>query len=157
MSKDKIRRLDISSGLLLLLFAIFIAIESYRLGLGEWNNPGAGYFAFGGSLILGIMSLSVFLKELRRRYGKEISPSDSEPLHGWNVVLVLAGMIIYSFVFDKIGFILSTFLFIVFLLRVIAPHRWFVTLLIAFCFAVGSYLLFDVLLSAELPKGILGF
>jgi len=70
---------------------------------------------------------------------------------------VLAGMIVYSFIFDKIGFILSTFLLIVFFLRVIAPQRWAVTILIAFFCAVGSYLLFDVLLSAELPKGILGF
>ena len=157
MSKDKIRRLDISSGLFLLFFAIFIAIESCRLGLGEWNNPGAGYFAFGGALILGIMSLSVLLKGFRNRSEKEISLPDSEPLNWRNVFFVLAGMIIYSFIFDKIGFILSTFLLIVFFLRVIAPQRWAVTILIAFFCALGSYLLFDVLLSAELPKGILGF
>jgi len=157
MPKNAIRTLDVSSGLFLFLFAIFIAIESYRLGLGEWNNPGAGYFAFAGAFILGIISLSVFLKGLRKRSEKEISISVSERLRWQNVVSVLAGMIVYTFIFDKIGFIFSTFLLIVFFLRVVAPQRWSVTVLIALSCAVGSYLLFDVLLSAELPKGILGF
>lgn len=156
MLKNTIRGLDIFSGLFLLLFAIFIAVESYRLGLGEWNNPGAGYFAFGAALVLGIMSLSVFVKGLRKRSEKEISISDSERLQWQNVVSVLTGMIVYTLIFDKIGFILSTFLLIVFFLRVVAPQRWFVTILIAFFCAVGSYLLFNVLLGAELPKGVLG-
>ena len=156
MLKNTIRGLDIFSGLFLLLFAIFIAVESYRLGLGEWNNPGAGYFAFGAALVLGIMSLSVFVKGLRKRPEKEISISDSERLQWQNVVSVLTGMIVYTFIFDKIGFILSTFLLIVFFLRVVAPQRWFVTILTAFFCAVGSYLLFNVLLGAELPKGVLG-
>ena len=157
MLKNTIRGLDIFSGLFLLLFAIFIAVESYRLGLGEWNNPGAGTFAFGAALLLGIMSLSVFVKGLRKRSEKEISISDSERLQWQNVVSVLTGMIVYTFIFDKIGFILTTFLLMGFLLRVVTPQHWFVTILIAFFCAVGSYLLFNVLLGAELPKGILGF
>ena len=157
MSKNNIRRLDIYSGLFLLLFAIFIALESYRLGLGNWNNPGAGYFAFGAALVLGIISLSVFAKGLRKTSGKKISISDSERLLWQNVVFVLAGMIVYTFIFDKIGFISSTFLLIVFFLQIVAPQRWLVTILTAFFCAVGSYLLFNVFLSAELPKGVLGF
>ncbi len=156
MLKNTIQALDIFSGLFLLLFAIFIAVESYRLGLGEWNNPGAGYFAFGAAFILGIMSLSVFLKGLRKTSKKERSISYSERMKWQNVVSVLAGMIVYTFIFDKIGFILTTFLLMGFLLRVVAPQRWFVTILIAFFCAVGSYLLFNVLLGAELPKGVLG-
>src|SRR4030042_6760968 len=156
MSKNTMRALDILSGLFLLLFSIFIAIESYRLGLGEWNNPGAGTFAFGAALLLGIMSLSVFVKGLRKTPEKERSISDSVDLQWQNVVFVLAGMIVYTFIFEKMGFILSTFLLIVFFLRIVAPQRWFVTILTAFFCAVGSYLLFNLLLGAELPKGVLG-
>jgi putative tricarboxylic transport membrane protein len=157
MSKNSRWALDIFSSLLLLAFAVFVAIESCRLGLGEWNNPGAGYFSLGAAILLGVISLSVFVKGLRKRSAKEKAVTDAEQLQSKNVVFVLGGMIVYAIIFDKAGFILCTFLMIAFFLRVVFPQRWLVALSTAFFCAVGSYLLFDVLLGAQLPKGVLGF
>jgi putative tricarboxylic transport membrane protein len=157
MAKNSRSTLDIFSSLFLLAFAVFIVIESCHLGLGEWNNPGAGYFSLGASILLGVVSLAVFVKGLRKRSGKEEAVSDPEPLQSKNVVFVLGGVIVYTLLFDKAGFILSTFLMITFFLRCVFPQRWLVTLSTAFCCAIGSYLLFNVLLGAELPKGVLGF
>ena len=157
MPGNAIKSADSVSGLFLLLFAIFIAVESYSLGLGEWKNPGAGYFSFAGALILGMMSLKVFVAALRKGSEQEKSALVFDGLRRRNVGFVIGGMVIYGLVFEKLGFILSTFLLIVFFLRVIAPQRWRVILLTAFLCATGSYLLFHVLLGAELPKGLLGF
>ena len=157
MAKNSRWTLDIFSGLFLLAFAVFVAIESCRLGLGEWNNPGAGHFSLGAAILLGVVSLSVFVKGLRKRSGKKEVASDAEPLKSKNVVFVLGGMIVYALLFDKAGFLLSTFLMITFFLKAVFPQRWLVTVSTAFCCAVGSYLLFNVLLGAELPKGVLGF
>ena len=158
MLKNASRASDVLSGLFLFLFAIFVGIESYRLGLGTWYNPGAGNFAFGAALVLAIMSLSVIVKGLRKTSKKRIPiSSESEHLQWQNVVFVVVAMIVYAFFFYKIGFILSSFLLLGFLLRVFAPQRWFVTILISCFCALGCYILFDVLLGADLPKGILGF
>ena len=157
MSKNNRWAVDIFSSLFLLAFAVFIAIESCRLGLGEWNSPGAGYFSLGAATLLGVTSLSVFAKGLRKRSAKENAISGAEQFQSKNVVFVLGGMIVYALLFDKAGFILCTFLMITFFLRAVFPQRWFVTLSTAFFCAVGSYLLFNVLLGAELPKGVLGF
>jgi putative tricarboxylic transport membrane protein len=157
MAKNSHSTLDIFSSLFLLAFAAFVAIESCRLGLGEWNNPGAGYFSLGAASLLGIVSLLVFIKGLRKRSDKKAVVSYTEPLQSKKVIFVLGGVIVYTVLFDKAGFILSTFLMITFFLRVVFPQRWLVTLLTAVCCAVGSFLLFNVLLGAELPKGVLGF
>ena len=157
MSRNDVKSADFVSGLFLLLFAVFIAAESCRLGLGEWKNPGAGYFSFAGALVLGVMSLKVLLGALRKRSEQKDSGIGSNGLRRRNVGFVLGGMVIYGLVLETLGFIISTFLLIVFFLRVIAPQRWRVILLTAFLCAVGSYLLFHVLLDADLPKGYLGF
>jgi putative tricarboxylic transport membrane protein len=151
---------DAVNTLSLLFFAIFIAIESYRLGLGEWRNPGPGFFAFGGAVILGFTSLSAFLREVRKMFRKNMSDSASasEPVQ-WNkvVFLVIAAMIVYAAMFEKIGFVLASFLLIGFLLRVVGRQRWVVTILIALFCSIAAYVLFDVLLGSQLPRGILGF
>ncbi len=156
MSGKSIRSLDIMSSLFLFLFALFIAIESCRLGLGDWNNPGAGYFSFGAAVLLGVVSIRVLIKGGLKRPQEEKSIPKSEPLQRQHVFYVLASMVAYAALFDKIGFTLSTFLLMVFCLRVISPQRWVITLIAAFSCAAGSYLLFQVLLSAELPRGFLG-
>ena len=79
---------DIYSGLFWLLFGIYFTIESYSFGLGEWERPGAGYFPFGAGLLFVILSLSVFVKALRRVPLNEISIQSSERFHWKNIVLI---------------------------------------------------------------------
>jgi len=152
-----IKNADSLSSLFLLFFSIFIGAESCRLGLGEWKNPGAGYFSFAGALILGLMSLKVFLNALCKPSEQKTSGPILNGLRRRNVGFVLGGMMIYGLVLETLGYILSTFLLVVFFLWIIAPQRWRVTLLTAFLCAVCSYLLFHVLLGADLPRGFIGF
>ena len=55
-------RADRISGIFWLLFAIFVGIESYRLGLGTLHKPGPGFLYFWTSIALGIMSLVVLIQ-----------------------------------------------------------------------------------------------
>jgi hypothetical protein len=157
MAKNNGWTQDIFSSLFWLTFAVFVAIESCRLGLGVWNNPGAGYFPLLAALLLAAISLSVFIKGLRNKPGQEAAVPAAMPLRSRNALFVLGGMIVYTLLFDKAGFLLSTFFMIAFFLRVVFPQRWLVALSTAFFCAVGSYFLFNVLLGAELPKGFIGF
>ena len=66
-------------------------------------------------------------------------------------------MIAYAFLLDFLGFLLCTFLLVAFYLKVIAARRWLVTLSFATAVALTSHLFFDVLLKAELPRGLLSW
>ena len=150
-------RKDIYSSLFWLLFGIYFTIESYSLGLGEWSRPGPGYFPFGAGLLFGILSLSVFVKALRRVAPSEISIQSSERLHWQNMVLILFGMLAYTLLLKRIGFVLCTFLLVVLFIRVIAKERWFKSIMTALVVTLTFHLFFNILLNAQLPSGILRF
>ena len=132
-------RKDIYSSLFWLLFGIYFTIESYSLGLGEWSRPGPGYFPFGAGLLFGILSLSVFVKALRRVPLNEIPIQLSERFHWQNMVLIMFGMLAYILLLKRIGFVLCTFLLVVLFIRVIAQERWFKSIMTALAIALAMY------------------
>jgi uncharacterized BrkB/YihY/UPF0761 family membrane protein len=72
------------------------------------------------------------------------------------VFLTLGCILVYGVLLESLGFLLTTFLSMGFLFRVIDPQRWRTVLMGAFFSAVGAYLIFQTWLQVELPKGILG-
>jgi len=148
---------DIFSSLFWLLFGIYFTIKSYSFGLGEWSRPGPGYFPFGAGLLFGIFSLSVFVKTLRRLPLKEIAIQSHERLQWQNMVLILFGMLAYTLLLKRIGFVLCTFLIVVLFIHVIAKERWFKSIMTALVVTLTFHLFFNILLNAQLPSGILRF
>ena len=149
-------KIDIISSLFCFLFALFFTIESYRFGLGDWGMPGPGYFPLGAGLLFGIISLSVMFSALRK-VPKEMLRESPERLQWENIVLIIAGMLVYILCLHKLGFILCTFLLVVFFIRIVAHRRWFSSIIIGLSIVLAFHLFFDVLLNAQLPMGILRF
>jgi hypothetical protein len=143
---------DIASSLFWLLFAIYFVIESYRFGLGDWGMPGPGYFPFGAGLLFGMISLSVMVSAIRK-VPAEVPGESHGRLQWQNIILILVGMLAYILSFNKIGFILCTFLIVVFFIRLVAHGKWLNSIVIAFSITLAFYLFFDVLLNAQLPMG----
>lgn len=154
----EVTRKDFFSTLFWLIFAICIAIESRRLGLGKWSTPGPGYFPFGAGILLGLISLSILIKSLLKPPLKKmptVVTQLEERLNWQSVMLTLTGMLFYVFLFYRLGFILCTFLLIAFFVWVIGRRNWFVSFIAALFTTAASYLLFEILLDAQLPKGVL--
>ena len=72
------------------------------------------------------------------------------------VVLTFVALFISILILERLGFILSTTLFVGFLFKCIEKKGWFITILASLILTLTSYYIFKVLLQAELPKGILG-
>ena len=151
------------STLFWLLFAIYISIESYHLGLGRWNMPGAGYFPFMAGVLLGGISFSLLVKALLKvsvgkpsleKASTKLNESES-PLNWHNIILTLAGMLVYIPLLHWLGFVLSTLLLMVFLIRAVGRQGWFVSIIAALSVTLASYLIFELALDSQLPKGIL--
>jgi hypothetical protein len=77
--------------------------------------------------------------------------------HLWKkTVLTLIGLFVFSFLFERLGFLISSFLFMVFLLKLVGGQRWVYTVGIAVLTSAACYLLFGRLSDTALPSGILG-
>ena len=137
-----------------LLFSLYTSVESHRLGLSTANRPGPGFFPFLAAISIGLIAAFRLVNTFRK------SPLDEnfEPASATEtklVVGVIAGMLAYALLLDLLGFLLCTFLLIAFYLKLIAARRWSVALIFAAVVALSSHLFFDVLLKAELPRGLL--
>jgi hypothetical protein len=139
-----------------LFLSLYLGIESYRLGLSTGNRPGPGFFPFGAAAAIGVITGFHFVKNFRQGSSIEVSePGDTgeAPL----VLAVLAGMLAYVLLLDVLGFLLCNFLLLAFYLKVIAARSWRVSTSFAAAAALVSHLFFDVLLNAQLPRGLLGW
>lgn len=73
-----------------------------------------------------------------------------------NIVLVIAALFFYVAFLENIGFSICTFLVMVFYVRVIGSQKWISAVLFAVITTLISYMLFEIVLKAQLPPGFLG-
>ncbi len=150
-------RADRISGTFWLFFSVFVSIESYRLGLGTLHEPGPGFLCFWTGIAVGIMSITV----LARAWATAMPGELKSPIFGeknlLKITFVLLSLFLYAFFMEALGFILVTLLLFIFLLGMIERKRWGFAISISIAVTGVSYLLFDLWLKAQLPKGPLGF
>ena len=73
------------------------------------------------------------------------------------IALVLLSLLLYAFFLERLGFILTTFVLVTFLLGCIEDINWFRSLGVASAAALASYAIFELWLKIRLPKGFFGF
>jgi putative tricarboxylic transport membrane protein len=139
-----------------LLLSFYLFVESYRLGLSTANRPGPGFFPFIATLGIGLIAAFRLVNSIRKS-----SPDENSELglagEARLVVYVIAGMMGYAFLLNLLGFLFCTFLLVAFYLKVIAARGWLVTLSFAAAVTLAAHFFFDVLLKAELPRGLISW
>ena len=148
MSRDR------AAALGLLLFAVGGTLEAGRLTIGDPGHPGPGFFPFCLALALGVVALGLLFQPVRA------APGPAVPVEGvrrGKAALALVASLAYAFALEPIGFVLTTALFLVFLLKVIEARGWRSSLVIALATAVASHVVFKVWLAVQLPAGPWGF
>jgi putative tricarboxylic transport membrane protein len=143
-----VRKPDVAAAAAGLALAAIALSEAGRLPFGTARNPGPGFLPWWISLLLGALALGLLAQAVRAH------PTPG-PARGWGLrvgglLAVLAG---YVLVLETLGYPASTFLLVLFMLRVVEPRRWPVALGVAGLAAAGSYLVFAAWLKVPLPPG----
>ncbi len=151
------RKADQISGIFWFLFSGFICVESYRMGLGSLHQPGPGFIFFWTAFVMGILSIAVFVPAWTKKKAGE----PEGPIFGkenvLKIILVLLSLFLYAFFMETLGFIPMTLLLFIFLLGIIEKKRWGLTIFVSVAVTVISYLVFEIWLKSQLPRGFLGF
>jgi putative tricarboxylic transport membrane protein len=148
--------LKIYRNLFWLLFAGLICREAFRLPMGEFRQPGSGFFPFAIGLLSGILALIALIQSLKEKQ-EVAAPQPGERFRWWNIVVILAALIAYALSLEKVGFMVNTFLFMLLLLKVVDPQTWKKAIFVGLTTAIVCDLVFNVMLGAQIPSGILGF
>jgi len=143
---------DFFSGLFWFLLAVYFSVEAYRLGLGQLSMPGPGFFPFAAAVIFGIISASVFINSILKAPAEKEFKAVPGRLQYRNIFLILVAMFAYILLLKFLGFVICTFLFVVFLVRGVARQEWKRSLIISFFVTLGCHLVFNILLNAQLPS-----
>lgn len=149
---------DVYSSIFWFILCVLICLQSLTVGLGTVRSPGPGFLFFWSAVTTGVFSIAVFVLAVmpgkRNRAGSESTFGNVS----WTKVLyVLIPLVLYGIVLESLGYLLSTFLLMAFLLYFIEVKRWYLVVLVASASSVLSYALFALWLDVRLPKGVLGF
>jgi len=146
---------DVISGIFWMGFGAVFAIGGLQQGLVRQGIPGPGSLPF----IVGLISIGLAAIVFVQALTKETAPTKKffpEKSSLRKLILALVGIVGYGLLLKSLGFMGTTFLFLLFVLGLIGREKWVIAFSFSLLTAVVSYLLFTAL-QVELPRGILGF
>lgn len=120
--------------------------------------PGPGLLPFIGGLALSSLGLIVLISSFgsAKRNSEVTKRFFPEKNSFRKIFFAIVGLTIYAIIFEYLGFILTTFFLLIFLLRFIEPQKWSVVWVTAILTTALFYLIFCIFLKVQLPKGLLG-
>lgn len=121
-----------------------------HLSMGKFKHPGPGFLPFGLGLCLIILSLVLIFKN----WGRSPSPAPFWSQRAWlRPLLGTATLIFYAIAIGRLGFILTTLLFLLIWMGLIERLRWKTVFSVSLGATAALYLLFVFFLEIPMPKG----
>lgn len=147
---------DIVSGIFLIIVGVVALAASMTImeGAGGRLHPRTLPMTIGALLVLGGAWLILYARTRQYR-DKAIDWPDRAGWRNWAVALVM--MILYAALMQPLGFVLTTFIFVVAFIWYFGKFKPWVALAWGFGTVAFIYLLFIRLLQMEFPAGIFSF
>jgi len=160
-----IRRKEMTSSLLLLLFGAGYLAYNTMYSMDTWNNPGPAVFPLIVGGIFMILAACQLIQTLRK-------PEKKDDLKGVKLsrksiaaylqesgevkpLILIAVFILYLLMVSNAGFFTSNLIFVVISSRLMGARDWGRPLALGVGVCLFCYLLFEVWLKLSLPKGFL--
>jgi len=151
-----VNRRDLLAGFFWLAIALFVCFSSIHTGLGRVHSPGPGFLPFWSAFLLGALSIILIITAVRQKDWKKITDL-WEGLDWDRVAKVAVVLFLYAVLLPMVGYLISTFGLMLFLLLIMKRSRIWAQGANALAITVISYIIFFRLLGVKLPKGPLGF
>jgi hypothetical protein len=143
--------------LFFLAFAVFVCQQALVIGVGTLSQPGPGLLAFGAGVGIGLLALWFLVQSFASKKQNEESVPAGAALSKGRFLLVCLSLFGYTVAAKWLGFLLSTFLFAVFIFYMIESKKWWRTLIKAALVTIGNHVFFVEWLGLSLPKGFFGW
>lgn len=146
------KKTDLITGIVLLVFSTYVVLEAARMPLAVEFAPGYGFFPFWLGVLMMFLSVLLLVNTWRRPAKPDEKPPFTNRQSVKSVVLIMLALAGYIIIIDSVGYLLSTLLFVLFLLLVVEGEKRRTAVLIAVVTAVSLYVIFQVILQVSLPS-----
>lgn len=131
----------------LVIGALFM-VESQKITQSAYGSEvGPNIFPFGLGLILALLSLRLLYETFR--YKNEEAGKKAQNYKGFLVIFVSACL--YAFFLEDIGYVISTFLFLLIGFQTMQRGKWLYSVVISAALSGGIYYVYVHILSGTLP------
>ena len=137
-------------GVVWLFLGVFIGIKAIRMDLGSFTTPGPGFMPF--IVALALFSLSVIL--LVQTVVSRTEEVEQKPGFRISAFYIPCYVVAYVLLFRKVGYLVSTFLLMIFVFKSMGIEKWVWAAITALIATVLSYIFFGLILKLNLPAGI---
>jgi putative tricarboxylic transport membrane protein len=127
-----------------------------KMEIAPLDAPGPGFFPTMIGGVFSLLSLALFINtSLSENQLQEKGRFWKEEKSWVKVFLSLFSLVFYLIALNYLGYILTTFLFVLYLLRFVGKRGWGRSLLIAIIVSLGSFAVFKTALGVLLPRGLI--
>ncbi len=141
-----------------IVFGIFFSLYAYKIGLGKLSSPGPGFMPFWVGLIVTGLACYKLIKETLLQRGEDgpvaqsIEKTKKSSFMG-KLILVIAALLAYALFLESLGYIVTTFLVMMFLLRFAGFTQWVKIITYSVIIVGVSYFTFQYL-GVRFPAGV---
>ena len=141
-----------------MILGIIICIESIREKLWSEAGPESGFLPLITGLVIGGIGCVMYVgKRLKDAKGEDKEKFWDNSVTRNRIFFLVGNLCAMSYLLPILGFLLTSFLITVIMIRVIEKKKWTTILAVSLASCLAIYFLFQFIMQIRLPKGFLGF
>jgi len=151
-----VRMAEILMAAVMAVFSVYLMWKSAELPIGwDGDAPGGGAWPFWLAALMLASCIGIMINWFLRKSAPSRSdaPFISAPVFTGVGVVALA-LATTIFLMGWLGTYVALFVFLLFYIGVLGRHSWALTIAIAVISPIVTFILFEVMLSITLPKGV---
>ncbi|QRG65306.1 tripartite tricarboxylate transporter TctB family protein [Brevibacillus choshinensis] len=141
---------DRFGSILFALIGAMFVVESRSISASAYGSQvGPNIFPLGLGIILILLSLRSFWETLKKKNPQATNASEKGNYRRF--LSILAATLLYVFLLEVLGYVISTFLFLAFAFRMMGNGSLVKSIVVSLAFSAGVYYLYVYLLQGTLP------
>lgn len=142
------KKFDRFAGIGFLLVGIIFLVESQNISDSAYGSSvGPKIFPMWLGIILMLLSIRLIYETFKYK----TEETGTEKLQYKKFIIIFVSALLYAFLLEKIGYVITTFLFLLVAFQTVERGKIIFSVIISAMFSVGVYYLFSELLGGSLP------
>ncbi|MDN4492367.1 tripartite tricarboxylate transporter TctB family protein [Ureibacillus aquaedulcis] len=146
-----VKSFDKISGIVFLVISLLFISGSLQISGSAYGSAvGPKTYPLILGVVLGLLSLRLIYESFKKN--AQTQHAEKSQMNYKNFGIILVSAILYIFLLEIIGFVISTFLFLLVAFQVMEKGKFISSIIIAAVFSIGVYMMYVNLLGGTLPK-----